>query len=296
MLQLNMGLKQHHFVLVHGAGHGAWCWVKVVALLESAGHRVTALDLVSAGEDTRSADDVSSLEQYDRPLEDLLASWPEGEKVILVGHSLGGSSLTRMSELFPKKISVAVYLAALMPAPGQDLNEAQAADPEFLSLDYDVIFHTKVEGGPPTSMEFPFQTLRDFYYNKCSPEDLAFAADRGKRFPFLPTLFGPIAVTEENYGSVPKVFVISSQDRAVTPYSCRKMIALNPPNEVHEIDTDHSSFFSGVELLEKVLVDIAAKYGRSSDGRVAPKARKVGPTRPGRDFPSDATAQLQYSV
>ena len=28
------------FVLVHGAWHGAWCWDKVVPLLERAGHRV----------------------------------------------------------------------------------------------------------------------------------------------------------------------------------------------------------------------------------------------------------------
>lgn len=33
--------KQGHFVLVHGA----WCWYKVATLLQSAGHRATALDL-----------------------------------------------------------------------------------------------------------------------------------------------------------------------------------------------------------------------------------------------------------
>lgn len=77
-----MGLKkQHHFVLVHGGGHGAWCWVKIVAVLEKAGHRVTAVDLASAGEDPRSADDITTFEQYNQPLEDLFASFPDHEKV-----------------------------------------------------------------------------------------------------------------------------------------------------------------------------------------------------------------------
>ncbi|EXB63678.1 hypothetical protein L484_027021 [Morus notabilis] len=34
-----------HFVLVHGSCHGGWSWYKLVPLLKSAGHAVTALDL-----------------------------------------------------------------------------------------------------------------------------------------------------------------------------------------------------------------------------------------------------------
>ncbi|PPR96488.1 hypothetical protein GOBAR_AA24188 [Gossypium barbadense] len=40
-----------HFVLVHGACHGAWSWYKVVPLLKSGGHNVTALDLGGSGVD-----------------------------------------------------------------------------------------------------------------------------------------------------------------------------------------------------------------------------------------------------
>ena len=39
-------------VLVHGAWHGAWCWDRVVAMLEVKGHTVEALDLPSHGRDT----------------------------------------------------------------------------------------------------------------------------------------------------------------------------------------------------------------------------------------------------
>lgn len=33
------------FVLVHGGGHGSWCWDRVVGPLRDAGHRVEAVDL-----------------------------------------------------------------------------------------------------------------------------------------------------------------------------------------------------------------------------------------------------------
>lgn len=257
--------KQHHFVLVHGAGHGAWCWVKVKTVLEKAGHRVTTIDLASAGVNTDSPDDVTSLEIYNQPLTDLFTSFPDDEKVILVGHSLGGMNLTLTSERFPYKIAVAVYLTALMPGAGMDLQALSEADPDFLPPTEGVsgqnLLYYKVEGGPPTSMAFPLDRLKVAFYNNCSAEDFAFAVDHVKKLPMLPSMFEPKpTVTAENYGSVPRVFVIASQDLVITPSTSRTMIALNPPNEVHEIDTDHSLFFSAVEEVEKLLVNTAAKY------------------------------------
>ncbi|KAL5991342.1 hypothetical protein ACLOJK_012249 [Asimina triloba] len=101
--------RQHHFVLVHGLCHGAWCWYKVRALLEKSGHRVSAVDLVGAGIDRSDADDVRTFVEYNKPLENLLSALPDGEKVIVVGHSAGGLSLTHAIHTFPKKIELVVY-------------------------------------------------------------------------------------------------------------------------------------------------------------------------------------------
>lgn len=107
--------EQKHFVLVHGACHGAWSWYKIKPLLESSGHRATALDLAASGINSKSIKDVHSMAEYSEPLLDLLASLPPNEKVILVGHSLGGLSLAFAMEKFPEKISVAVFMSAFMP-------------------------------------------------------------------------------------------------------------------------------------------------------------------------------------
>lgn len=73
--------RTEHFVLVHGAQHGAWCWYKTKSLLEIAGHRVSAPDLTSAGISTVNADDVKSFDHYNQPLYDVLESLGETEKV-----------------------------------------------------------------------------------------------------------------------------------------------------------------------------------------------------------------------
>lgn len=104
-----------HFVLVHGAGHGAWCWFRLVPLLKSLGQRVTALDLGSSGIDPKRLDELRSVHDYVQPVMDFVASLPQGQKVVLVGHSYGGLALSLVMESFPEKIRVAVFISAYMP-------------------------------------------------------------------------------------------------------------------------------------------------------------------------------------
>ena len=47
------------FVLVHGAFGGAWCWERVVPLLEAAGHAVQTLDLPGSGEDQTPVEEIT---------------------------------------------------------------------------------------------------------------------------------------------------------------------------------------------------------------------------------------------
>lgn len=57
-----------HFVLIHGAGHGAWSWYKLVVQLRSSGHNVTA-----SGIDPKQVKDIPSSSDYFRPLMDFMA-------------------------------------------------------------------------------------------------------------------------------------------------------------------------------------------------------------------------------
>lgn len=112
-----MEKREKHFLLVHGACHGAWCWFKISCQLKSMGHKVTALDMAACGIHPKQALEVHSFSDYVEPLIEFMALLPPEERVILVGHSMGGSWISTAMERFPERISVAVYVAALMPGP-----------------------------------------------------------------------------------------------------------------------------------------------------------------------------------
>src|ERR1044072_2398900 len=107
--------QKQHFVLVHGLSHGAWCWYKLKPLLESAGHKVTALDLAACGISTDKIEEVHTFAEYSKPLLEFLASLSPSEKVVLVGHSFGGISLALAMDQFPEKIALAIFVTAFVP-------------------------------------------------------------------------------------------------------------------------------------------------------------------------------------
>lgn len=104
-----------HFVAVHGVGHGAWVYYKLKPRIEAAGYRFTPISLAAAGNSGKKLEEVRSLHDYTTPLLEALAAVPDGEKVILIGHSGGGFAAAYAMEKYPEKISVAVFLNALMP-------------------------------------------------------------------------------------------------------------------------------------------------------------------------------------
>ncbi|XP_037423988.1 putative inactive methylesterase 20 [Triticum dicoccoides] len=143
-----------HFVLVHGVCVGGWAWFKVATRLRSAGHRVSTPDLAASGVDPRPLREVSTFFDYSKPLLDLLGSLPPGEKVVLVGHSLGGVSIALACELFPEKVAAAVFVSAFMPdhrSPPSYVLEKVHTMIEFLEsaaldLTYAETENTNVEG------------------------------------------------------------------------------------------------------------------------------------------------------
>lgn len=98
------------YVLVHGGCHGAWCWYKVKPMLEHSGHRVTVVDLTASGVNMSKVEEIQTLEDYAKPLLQVLDSLGSDDKVIL-----GGISAAYAADMFPRKISVAVFVTSFMP-------------------------------------------------------------------------------------------------------------------------------------------------------------------------------------
>src|SRR5512135_2022364 len=93
--------KLSTIILVHGAWHGAWCWYKILPLLEKAGHKAIAVDLPGFGRDRTPLCEVSLQSYVDR----VCAAIDEQRgRVILVAHSRGGIVISQTAEQRPERV------------------------------------------------------------------------------------------------------------------------------------------------------------------------------------------------
>ncbi|KAJ8764384.1 hypothetical protein K2173_006124 [Erythroxylum novogranatense] len=222
-----MAERQRHFVLVHGA----WCWYKVAALLKSAGHKVTALDLAASGI------------HFKQPLTNFLMSLPSEERVIVVGHSMGGLGSSVAVERFPEKISVVVFATAVMPGP--DFSYTAISEEFHSTVDSFMDSHYRYDDGPnspPSSVLFGPNFLATKFYQLSPPEQ--------KLKQCLP-----------RRNSVPRVYILCGQDKIINEDLQKWMIQNNPVDEVEVISgSDHMVMFSKPEELCLCLLRIAKRY------------------------------------
>ncbi|CAL4972267.1 unnamed protein product [Urochloa decumbens] len=256
-----------HFILVHGLAHGAWCWYKVVARLRAAGHRATTLDMAASGVHPARLHEVASFEEYSRPLLDAVAAAPGGERLVLVGHSLGGLNIALAMERFPSKVAAAVFLAASMPRAGSHMGITieefmRTVKPGFFMDSKTMVLNT--EQGPRTAFLFGPNLLAAKLYDQSPAEDLELAKlllRPGSQFMEDPMMKDETLLTDGNYGSVNRVFVIAKADSSSTEEMQRRIVDLSPGAEVEEIaGADHMAMLSKPTELCDVLIKIANKY------------------------------------
>ncbi|PHT55242.1 Methylesterase 1 [Capsicum baccatum] len=254
-----------HFVLVHGACHGSWCWYKVKPLLEAAGQKITTLDMAASGIDLRKIEQLRTLHDYTLPLMELMESLPEEEKVILVGHSLGGMNLSLAMEKYPQKIYAAVFLAALLPdtvhTSSYVLDQFLERTPANNWLDTQFQSYGSPEE-PLTSIFFGPKFLSSHLYQLCSPEDLALAISLMRPSSlFKEDLSKTKYFTDEGYGSVKKVYIICTEDKVTSKEFQQWQTDNISGTEVKELKgADHMAMLSMPKQLSASLLEIAHKY------------------------------------
>ena len=235
-----------HYVLVHGGQHGAWCWERLIPLLDAAGHRVTAPDLAGMGQD-RTPFAPDALAQWADQIAALIER--EAEPVILVGHSRGGLVISEVAERVPDRIRRLVYLAAFLLPPGASMMQSL--------VDY-------MPGGPPpiiideesgTVMLKP-GVAEPMFYNLCSPEDAAACVARLSPEP-IQTMSQGLRISMERFGQVPRAYIETTHDRAIALEHQRAMQADLPCEKILRIDSDHSPFYSAPLQLRDALLALA---------------------------------------
>ncbi|XP_028119857.1 putative methylesterase 11, chloroplastic [Camellia sinensis] len=252
-------LETNHFVLVHGGGFGAWCWYKTIALLEEGGFRVTAIDLTGSGIHSFDTNSITSLSQYVKPLTGFLEKIADGDRVILVGHDFGGTCISYAMELFPHRVSKAVYVAAAMLTSGQSTLDmfSQKADSNDLMRQAQIFLYANGNTQPPTAINLDKSLLRDLLFNQSPAKDVALASVSMRPIPFAPVL-EKLSLSEKKYGSVRRFYIETPDDNAISITVQESMINKSPPEQVFRLKgADHSPFFSKPQALHKLLVEIS---------------------------------------
>lgn len=253
-------VKTKKFVLVHGEGFGAWSWYKTIALLEEVGLVPTALDLRGSGIDRTDTNSVTTLADYSKPLTDYLENLPEDEKVILVGHSSGGASVSYALEHFSQKISKAVFLCATMVSDGQrpfDVFAEELGSSELFLKESEFLIYGNGKDEPPTAFMFGNLQLKGLYFNQTPTKDVALATVSMRPIPLGP-IMEKLSLSPENYGKGRRFFIQTLDDRALSPDVQEKLVRENPPEGVFKIKgSDHCPFFSKPQSLHKILLEIA---------------------------------------
>jgi pimeloyl-ACP methyl ester carboxylesterase len=234
------------YVLVHGSYHGGWCWEKVVPLLRRSGHDALAPDLPTHGEDGTPVSE-ASLDGYAEHVCGVLDSLPE--PAILVGHSMAGAVISRVAELRPDAIEALVYLCGYLLRAGESMRQVSEADDEGLLMPNMVVAPDR-----GTVSILP-DAARDVFYGDCSEEDAGRAGARLRPAPVAP-LLTPMGVTKENFGRVPRVYVETALDRAISPAAQRRMHTALPCRKVVTMETGHSPFYAAPEALVAELVSL----------------------------------------
>ncbi|PSR93273.1 Methylesterase [Actinidia chinensis var. chinensis] len=251
-----------HFVLVHGISGGSWCWYKIRCLMENSGYKVSCIDLKGSGIDRSDAKTILSFEDYNKPFMDFMSTLPDNEKVILVGHSAGGLSLTDATHKFAKKISLAIYLGATMLKTGfwtdQDIKQGVPDLSHFGDV-YELGFGLGPDQ-PPTSALVKKEFQRKIIYPLSPQEDSTLASMLLRPGP-IKALVSARFEDRQDSDAVPRVYIKTTQDHVVKPEQQEAMIRRWPPAEVYVLESDHSPFFSAPFVLFGLLLKAAASFG-----------------------------------
>lgn len=278
--------------MVHGGWHNQSTWAKVRPMLETQGCAVLTPDLPGAGGNAiapkslgvrpfdlaafaTEPSPVAGVTQEERTKAVIMAvraAASLSDKVILVGHSAGGMTISAVAEKVPELLGAVVYLAGFMVPSGISLlamlpHEAMssALSPGLFVGDPVAIGATRINPGPAD--EAYRSLLKASFYADLDDADFAEAARQLHCDEPNGGALAPSEITPGRFGTVPRHYIRTTQDRAVPLAGQDHMVAavdgsIGGATMTHTLESSHSPFLSQPAALSTILLDISAQSSR----------------------------------
>lgn len=269
-----------HVVLVPGFWHGTWCWSHVT--LELARRRIAAVAVDLPGQGLRgtspaaqgarpfdaaefatersevaSVDATSAAEALIAQLEHIGSDRPH----VVVAHSMGGVAVTLAAEMAPSLFSHLVYISALAPVSGQPAatfvaHPANAGElgTGLLRADPFAIGASRIDTADPATRE----RIREALYADVPVEVADAATSMLNADAPVGMAAEAIAVTRERFGSIPRTYVLCTEDRMLMPALQREIVRdvdtrSVEPTRVVELHSSHSPFLSQPQRVADII-------------------------------------------
>jgi pimeloyl-ACP methyl ester carboxylesterase len=234
------------YVLVHGGGHGGWCYQRVARILRAAGHEVYAPTLTGLGERSHLLNGEVDLHRH---IDDVVAvlHYEDLRDVILVGHSYGGMVITGVADAASDRVGRLVYLDAATPRNGQSL--VDVAGP--------IIEAVRPMGETVDGIELVLLPAPDagLLYGVTDPDDLAWMAERLEGHPWR-CFSQPLELSnEEALWAIPQYHVICTSTLATRDQ--KLMEQARSEGRLWDIDTGHDLMITEPQLTADALLEVA---------------------------------------
>jgi pimeloyl-ACP methyl ester carboxylesterase len=234
------------YVLVHGGGHGGWCYQPVARILRSAGHEVYAPTLTGLGERSHLLSPAIDLDMHIRDVVAVLY-YEDLRDVILVGHSYGGMVITGVADRAADRVGRLVYLDAANPVNGQSL--VDVAGP--------VIEMTRPLGAVVDGVELVLLPApgAGMFYGVTDPEDAAWMDERLTGHPWRCFEQKLVLTNEAAYSAIPQYHIVCTSTLATRD---PELVAnARAQGRLWEIDTGHDLMLTEPEPVADRLLQVA---------------------------------------
>jgi pimeloyl-ACP methyl ester carboxylesterase len=194
------------FVLVHGSWHGGWAWDGARARLEHEGHRTLAPTLAGHGSGAQRAG-IRHADCVDSVVDAIETA--KLTDVVLVGHSFGGSVISKVVEQIPDRVKRLVFFTAFVLEDGQSV--ADNLPPEQVEE-----FAALAAASPDETVACPWEVFRDFFMQDASAEAARVVFDRLCPQPYR-TWTDRLDLSRFYKLDTPMSYIACSDDLALSP-------------------------------------------------------------------------------
>jgi pimeloyl-ACP methyl ester carboxylesterase len=235
------------YELVHGGGHGGWCYQRVASLLRSAGHDVHTPTLTGLGERSHLMSAAVDLNTHITDVVNVLR-YDDLSDVILVGHSYGGMVVTGIADRAADRVGKLVYLDAANPRNNQSLVDVSGP----------VIEAVRPYGRIVDGVELVLLPDPDIVklYGVTDPDDIAWMTERLTPHPWVCFDQKLHLTNEDALWAIPQYHIVCTSTLATRDRDL--MDKARAEGRLWDIDTGHDLMITEPKRVADALLAVAA--------------------------------------